>query len=381
MNVLPRVLFVIGQLDVGGTERHVQQVATALRARGLQTAVFALKQGGALGAELVAAGVPVLACEGRRPGLVGLWQAARYLSDVVGRERPDIIHFFLPAAYLVGAIATLRFPLRRVMSRRSLSRYQTRYPGVRWLERRLHRRMDAVLGNSRAVARELAEEGVPAARLGIIYNGVVDRTHGHDRAAARRALGLGDDTLVCVMIANLIPYKGHTDLLQALALARHDLPSDWCMLFAGRDDGIGTELEAQARALGLDAHLRWLGAVPDVGPCLAAADIGVLSSHEEGFSNAVLEGMAAGLPMLVTDVGGNAEAVLDGEVGYVVPALDPAALAARLVALARDPTQRRRFGAAAKARAQHCFSVDASVSQYLQMYRKLLAGSAPFGPD
>lgn len=381
MNALPRVLFVIGQLDVGGTERHVQQVATALRARGLQMAVFALKQGGALGAELVAAGVPVLACEGRRPGLVGLWQAARYLSDVVGRERPDIIHFFLPAAYLVGAIATSRFPLRRVMSRRSLSRYQTRYPGVRWLERRLHRRMDAVLGNSRAVARELAEEGVPAARLGIIYNGVVDRTCGHDRAAARRALGLGDDTLVCVMIANLIPYKGHTDLLQALALARHDLPSDWCMLFAGRDDGIGTELEAQARALGLDAHLRWLGAVADVGPCLAAADIGVLSSHEEGFSNAVLEGMAAGLPMLVTDVGGNAEAVLDGEDGYVVPARDPAALAARLVALARDPTQRRRFGAAAKARAQHCFSVDASVSQYLQMYRKLLAGSAPFGPD
>jgi glycosyltransferase involved in cell wall biosynthesis len=121
--------------------------------------------------------------------------------------------------------------------------------------------------------------------------------------------------------------------------------------------------------------------VEDVGPCLAAADIGVLSSHEEGFSNAVLEGMAAGLPMLVTDVGGNAEAVLDGEHGHVVPARDPSALAARLVALALDPAQRRRFGAAAKARAQDCFSVDACVSQYLQMYRKLLAGTAPFGPD
>ena len=132
MNSSPRVLFVIGQLDVGGTERHVQQMATALRARGLEMAVFALKPGGALGAELTSAGVRVLACEGRRPGLVGLWQAARYLAVVVGRERPEIVHFFLPEAYLVGAIATLRFPLRRVMSRRSLSRYQTRYPGVRW---------------------------------------------------------------------------------------------------------------------------------------------------------------------------------------------------------------------------------------------------------
>ena len=373
----PRVLMVIGQLDVGGAERHVVQVASALRTRGLEIAVFVLKPGGALAPLLAAAGVPVLARDGRRPGLRGLWQASRHLAALVRRERFDVVHFFLPAAYLVGAVATLGAPVRRVMSRRSLAHYQARYPGVRQVERWLHRRMDAVLGNSRAVARELMREGVPPDRLGVIYNGVVDRTAGHVRAAARGALGLAADALVFVMIANLIPYKGHADLLHAMSLARGDLPPDWCLVCAGRDDGIKADLLALARRLDIETHLRWLGPVEDVGVCLAAADIGVLCSHEEGFSNAVLEGMAAGLPMVVTDVGGNAEAVIDGHCGRVVPAHDPVALAAALTSLARDPDQRRALGDEARERARQCFTVGACVAQYQQLYRNLADGIVP----
>lgn len=373
----PRVLIVIGQLDLGGAERHLAQVAPALRARGLDVNLFALKPGGALAADLRARGVPVWWRAGRRPGLLGLIQAGMHLARHL-RSRPyDIVHFFLPAAYLVGMLASLGLPVKRVMSRRSLAFYQRRYPGVRPLERWLHRRLAAAIANSAAVARELRAEGVESTRLAILYNGVVDHAAAHDRLSARTHHGLGAESLVLVMVANLIAYKGHADLLQALALAAERLPRDWTMLFAGRDDGIGDALRAQAKQLGIEAHLRWLGAVDEVGPLLAAADIGVLASHEEGFSNSVLEGMAAGLPMVVTDVGGNAEAVVDGVCGRVVPARDPAALAAALLELAHAPAERLRMGEAARARAAKHFTLEACVARYETLYRNLVAGVAP----
>jgi len=348
-----------------------------LRDAGLDMRVFALKPGGAVAAMLTAHGVPIIAHPTRVGGWRGVLQAAVLLWRIIRELRPDVIHFFLPAAYIVGGIVSLPQRGKRVMSRRSLATYQRRYLGVRLVERLLHVQMDAVLANSRAVARELTEEGVATGRLGLIYNGVADASHAISRADSRARLGLDSATLTLVMIANLIPYKGHADLLEALALAADGLPSGWTMLFAGRDDGIGHELRAQAAHLGIAAHLRWLGAVDDVGPVLAAADIGVLSSHEEGFSNAVLEGLAAGLPMIVTDVGGNAEAVIDGECGRVVPARDPVALSDAVRALANSPDARSRMGEAARVRAASLYSIEACVARYAALYRNLVTGVVP----
>ena len=112
----------------------------------------------------------------------------------------------------------------------------------------------------------------------------------------------------------------------------------------------------------------------DVERILPAADLGVLASHEEGFSNAVLEIMATGLPVVVTDVGGNAEAVPDGECGRVVPPRAPAALAAAIVELAGDLRRRRTMGAAARRRVADRFSVEVCVDRYLRLYASLRAG-------
>jgi glycosyltransferase involved in cell wall biosynthesis len=178
---------------------------------------------------------------------------------------------------------------------------------------------------------------------------------------------------VLALIANLIPYKGHADLLHALALVKQRLPRDWTMLCVGRDDGIGGALAALARDLGLARHLRWLGPRDDVPALLAASDIGLLCSHQEGFANSILEGMAARLPMVVTDVGGNGEAVCDGETGLVVPPRDPARLAEAIVALARDPARRRAMGAAGRRRVAAEFSIEACVSAYERLYEGLIA--------
>ena len=171
--------------------------------------------------------VPPFKAPAARSSVVGrLAQSLRagaHLFKVMRERRPAIVHFFLPAAYLVGAPAAISAGVPvRIMSRRSLNVYQRSYPLVSNLERRLHRRMTAILGNSRSVVRELSEmEGVPARRLGLIYNGIdVARfTDAGSRAATRAALGLGPQTLTLVIVGNLIPYKGHGDLLAALGQA------------------------------------------------------------------------------------------------------------------------------------------------------------------
>jgi glycosyltransferase involved in cell wall biosynthesis len=124
-------------------------------------------------------------------------------------------------------------------------------------------------------------------------------------------------------------------------------------------------------------QISFFGSRDDVADILAASDIGILASHQEGFSNAVLEGMAAGLPMVVTDVGGNAEAVLDGVTGLVVPARDPRRLAQAITQLAHDKQRRVAFGTAGRQRAAECFSQEQCKRRYDVLYRGLLAGRLP----
>ncbi len=366
----PSVLVVIGQLELGGTERHLACTLPLLVQAGFQITVFAFKPEGPLAAELVKQGIRVAGQGQRRRGWRGLLRAAYELRTLVRREPPNILHFFLPAAYLVGFFATWRCAALRVMSRRGLATYQRRYPGVRLLERVLHRSMDAVLANSAAVARELLGENVDPTRLGIIYNGVALMSRELDKTSARAALKLSNGALIFVTVANLIAYKGHADLITALAQLRDTLPRDWMLCLVGRDDGIGEALKKQALSAGIAAHVRFAGSVADVYPYLVAADIGVLPSHEEGFSNAILEGMAAGLPMVVTAVGGNAEAIRDGEHGRVVPARNAAALAAALGELAADPVKRREWGSAARARVEKQFGIEQCAASYVETYRR-----------
>jgi glycosyltransferase involved in cell wall biosynthesis len=180
-----------------------------------------------------------------------------------------------------------------------------------------------------------------------------------------------------IIVANLIPYKGHADLVQALAICRQRMPLDWCLLIVGRDDGIQEQLQRQIDIIGSADRIRFLGARRDVPALLAAADIGLLVSHQEGFSNAILEGMAAGLPMIVTDVGGNAEAVRHGETGLVVPARDPDQLAAAIVRLSNDAAARNAFGNAGRERVREYFSFASCVDRYDRLYRGLWRGDVP----
>jgi glycosyltransferase involved in cell wall biosynthesis len=378
-----RILFVTESFSIGGTETHLLELLPSLKGKGFETAAFCLTEPGTGAGFLQRADIPVTAAPrigaaGKRSVLAPLrlvGGAARLLG-IIRRWNPSIVHFFLPGPYIVGAPVAIaaRVPIK-IMSRRSLSDYQKKWPGAARIERLLHRHMDVVLGNSRAVVRELVtKEGCPERWVRLIYNGVRLPTGDTTRKEARAALGLEQQCFVATVVANLLPYKGHLDLIAALARVSGHLPQGWVLLCAGRDNGSGPEIARAIRGAGLGQRIRLLGERSDIPLLLKASDLGILvPTRNEGFSNAVLECMASGLPMIVTDVGGNAEAVINGETGLVVPPHNPAALGAAIVRLARDPELGRSMGERAKKRAADEFSFTMSLDQYCALYEELLA--------
>jgi glycosyltransferase involved in cell wall biosynthesis len=382
------ILFVVSSLAVGGTEKHVASIAAALRQRGWNVAVYCTGEGGPLAESIEASGNSVIRASYGELGICGLSLSKRvlripvvaaHLFSVLWKKNFTIVHFFLPEAYLVGAPLAIFSGIKLlIMSRRSLNAYQRKHHIASFLERRLHSRMTAVLANSRSVAKELESEGVRAERLGLIYNGLDTEVRApNGRKRTRDGLGIRDATLVFVIVANLIPYKGHLDLVEALGKVDSKLSADWQLLIVGREHGAGAAVKALAASLGIADKITFLGARNDVPDLLSAGDIGLSSSHEEGFSNAVLEGMRSGLPMIVTNVGGNAEAVVNGETGLVVPPRDPPAFADAILRLASDPQLRRSFGANGRRRVEQCFALSSCVAAYEALYSGLVAGKLP----
>jgi len=380
------VVFVVANLDVGGAERHIVQIVPRLDRSLVQPSVFTIINKGALAGEIEAQGIPVLGpskeCHWHRLSkmrrILWLIGGALRLFVFLRRKRPDVIHFFLPMPYILGGVVSILAGSRTlVMSRRSLNHYQGRYPGAAMLERWLHKRMSWILGNSEAVLRDLRNEGVAEQQLGLIYNGVdiPAALDSNIRAVLRYQLGVSDTDLMVIIVANLIPYKGHDDLLRGLATVSEILPQNWKLVCVGHDShGIMDELISTSEELGIREHVLFVGGRNDVPCLLQASDIAVLCSHEEGFSNAVLEAMAAGLPVVVTDVGGNAEAVRDGIDGLVVPPRAPEVLGQAIACLLNDLTLRQMMGSAARNRVVEQFSVKDCVNAYERGYMEITSG-------
>tara|TARA_A100000171_G_scaffold52896_2_gene74069 strand:+ start:3012 stop:4181 length:1170 start_codon:yes stop_codon:yes gene_type:complete len=382
------ILVLIGSLDRGGCEMHLLNIFPKLQKKGYRVHVQLLSFPGVLADEMRAAGVNVV-----EPWIYSKrkWTGSLFFRTIrlvvtslqfafnLYRLNPDIVHFYLPASYLIGGpVSFLKLGLVRVVSRRSLNYYMKDHPVRRRLESVLHRKMDAILGNSKAVVAQLIEEeGAPQKNVYLIYNGVQAGEGAANKVGqGKEALVKAHDELVITVVANLIPYKGHSDLLEALAVvvARQG-NIRWRVVFAGRDDGLGERLTCHARKLGIEERVDLIGACENVPALLAETDIFVLPSHEEGFSNALLEAMAAGIAIIATDVGGNAEALNGGEAGIVVPAKNINALSASLSLLLGDEVKRRHFAGVAKERAKVHFTIEKCLNEYDDLYNSLLSNS------
>jgi len=173
------------------------------------------------------------------------------------------------------------------------------------------------------------------------------------------------------MVANLIHYKNHMMLLRALPLVKEKIPHAHALLI-GRDSGIQKELEAYAREREVLPSITFTGPRQDIPELLSLMDISVLTSREEGFPNALLESMAAGIPVVATRVGGIPEVVVEGETAFLVEPDDHEALALRITELLSDPAMARSMGAKGRERVTTVFTMEAMVTSTEEIYDTLL---------
>ncbi|RTL71727.1 MAG: glycosyltransferase [Hyphomicrobiales bacterium] len=372
----PRIAVVTKKLGRGGTEMHLLRVLPRLIENGIDVRLYLLQRGGILEDDFARAGIPLSGPQETRSRLLNVARSAVGLVRFLRAFEPDAVHYFLPEPYLIGsAVSPFAGAPLRLMSRRSLAVYQSKYPLVAQAERWAHRGTAALLGNAQAVVSELIAETGDTRKVGLIANGVPEPSlaGASEPSAMRSDLGIPPEAFVIAIVANLIPYKGHADLLAALARVKERLPRPWRLLAVGRDDGILADLRQQAAKLGLADNILWLGERRDVPVLLRLAQMAVLASHEEGSPNSVIEAMLCGLPVVATAAGGTVDIVETGaaETGILVPPRDPAALGEAIAAVAGSPPRREAMAQRAKMRAAERFSLSACVERYLKLYRNL----------
>jgi glycosyltransferase involved in cell wall biosynthesis len=367
-----RIAIYVGQLDVGGAEGQVIALAEGLLARGHDVRLITDEGRTSAVPENLE---PYVVTVPARPRLRRLRRLVRTLRDF----DPAVLHCQLSSANLWGTIAGRRARVPVVVtSFLSTDLWKKWYHLL--IDRLVTMFSGGVFVNSAGVAERYRRIlGRSNRKVRIIYNGVdtarfdptPEAAGGGD--ARRRELDIPADAPVIINVANLFAVKNQTMLLRAVAACHKGVPDERrpYVIFAG-EGPMRPRLEEEAARLGIAPFVRLPGQIRDVASYLAAADIFVLSSHAEGFSNALLEAMASSLACVATDVGGNAEA-LTGDTGVIVPPGGEEALAAALAKLVVDEGRRRKMGAAARRRAVAKFGLDRMVDATACWYLGSLA--------
>lgn len=370
------VAYVYVTLATGGAERHLATLLAHLDRERYAPHVLCLSEVGAIGEQIRATGVPLrdFALPRKRlwlPG--GLLRVARYLR----RNGIRIAHTHMYHANTYGRLAALLAGVPHVVATVHTTGGHPRRK-QRLMNRLLDRHTDRIVVVSEAARQALLAEGATdAAKTVVIRNGVdlARFRGGAPRTSVREALGVPPGATVVTAVARLEPEKRHHDLLRAFrdvaADARHVH-----LLIAG-DGSLREVIAQQVRDLGLQDCVSLLGERRDVPGILGATDLFVLPSEREGAPLAVLEAMAAGVPVVASAVGGVPEMVGD-EAGILYPPGDTAALAAALRALLANPGRRARMGDAAARRAALEFSAEEMALRVEEVYARIIA--APSDP-
>lgn len=367
----PSILFLIDALyGRGGTEVHLYELSRRLAAHGYGAIVCNLSGKQEMVDAIAAAGVETWPeVIGRLYMPAGRATARAIIRRAAGRNIRAIHTFHFKSDWLgVRAARMLHCPL--ISSRRDIG-FQQNGPRRR-MYRWINRHTDAFIAPSAAVKDSILNQGgARADDIRLIYNGLdAERfSIGVDRAEARGELGVPLDALLVGVVGRMWPVKGHAWLVRAVRRLVDTLPDVHLVLLG---DGSEEEnLRALAAELGVAGHVTFAGYGRDIPRALAALDVFALPSLSEGMSNAIIEAMAAGRPVVATRVGGNPECVVDGETGFIVPPADDAALADRIGFLLTHPDRARAMGEAGRARRQALFDMEEMVRQTVELYDSL----------
>jgi glycosyltransferase involved in cell wall biosynthesis len=377
MSRKPNILHFVPTFHQGGSERQAVQLIGMLHETtryNLRVACF--RREGILLPQIERLGLPpveeiALASFYHPAAAARLWRLASRLRaweiDVFQTHDYSTTVFGMPAA------AAASVPVR-IAARRETDTYCRRL--LRAIERRAFGLAHVVVVNADRIGADLRARGVPAGKIQTVHNGVdLSRFEGspaalRDQIRASFGIASAHRHLVTI-VANLwLPLKDHPTFLRAAARVAREVAGT-AFVIAG-EGALTGELKQLADQLGIARDVYFIGRCERIPELLAVSDVGVLTSLSEGFPNAVVEYMAAGLPVVATRVGGVPEAVDEGITGYLVPTRDHELMAARIAGLLRDEALRLSMGAAGRSKAISRFASAAQLARTEQLYDQQL---------
>lgn len=373
------VLLFIDSFNQGGTERQVVQLARLLRESGrYEVHLACLKREGVLRAEAERAGfrdIPEFRLKSFRD--LNAVRQVRRLSRLLKEREIALVetHDFYTNIFGMAGAALGRTPVR-IASRRETEGVRT--PAQKWAEHRAFQLAHAIVANSEAVRRHLMRDGVPAEKIVTVYNGM-DTARVAPRTDLRRdevlrgfGLPAGDRRRFVTIVANLRhSVKDQATFLRAAQRVRAEVPYA-AFVLAGEGE-LMEEMRSLAAGLGLEHDAFFIGGCANVPDLLAVSDVCVLSSRAEGFSNSIMEYMAAARPVVATDVGGAAEQIVEGETGFIVPPGDDERMAERIILLLKEPSLAKEMGERGLSRVREKFSCETQLERTEALYERLLA--------
>jgi glycosyltransferase involved in cell wall biosynthesis len=366
-----KVLQVIGSLHIGGAENVVVNLARHLDPERFDVRVRCTRARGVLAERLAAEGVDVECIAPRAHGL--RYATPLSLLASVWRSGADVVHTHgTPAMLHTGPLAALRL-LPAWVHTFHFGNYAAGLTREMELERRLCRRATHLLAVSETQRRTLLEHyGLAPDRIGTIVNGVAPSPTALDpahRTAMRASLGLAPDDIVVGTVAVLSEQKGITYLLQAAPRILGRDPRVRLLVVGGGP--YEDALRAEAAALGLGSRIVFTGWRADGAALLPALDVFVMASLWEAMPMVLLETMAAGRPIVVTDVGENRAIVADGSCGRVIAPRDPQGLADAVNSLLSEPADASAMAQRARARFEERFTTARMAADHAELYERL----------
>ncbi len=329
-----KILLLCRSLGYGGTERQISVLAQSLHQKGHEVSIGVFYANCELERDLNEIGVPII--DLRKSGRWDLLSFFVRLVNAVHKFRPQVIYGFLGPSNILTIFLKPLFPKILMVwgvrtSNVDLKLYDWLYLFSYRVECLLSNFADIIICNSRAGMEYAAANGFPRKKMSVISNGIdveLFKPDAKERLRVRREWGVTHDEKLIGLVARLDLMKDHPTFLKAAAMLASEEPY---VRFVCVGDGSGDykkDVHQLAQNLGLNGKLLWVGARHDMAAVYSALDIATSTSYGEGFSNAIAEAMACGVPCVVTDVGDSAFIV--GTTGVVVPPSKPDALRAGL---------------------------------------------------
>lgn len=367
-----RIALIIPTMDRGGAEKQVVLLAIGLKQAGHDVRVILLTRDGPRSAALRTAGIPV--------DLIGKRfkadpTALLRLKSNLQAFRPDVVHTWLFAANSFGRVAArmARVPIV-IASERCVDPWKRHWHFV--IDRYLAKRTDAITTNSEGVRDFYVSHGLNPDQFQIIPNGIELATDptatpklSRDDAFAR--LEVDDQKKLILAVGRLWPQKRVRDLIWAGELLA-TLRGDTTLVIIG-DGPQRDELLRHRDAVSQVEHVRFAGQRDDVGQLLRHADAFWIASEYEGQSNAVIEAMIAGVPVIASDIPGNRDLVLENETGWLFPLGSEAEMVQKTNDALNNPEPTARVTQAAKRRIETMFPVDKMVQLHIELYERLIS--------